>query len=55
MSSDSRVSATIREMARLRNHLWLEGITNQGACSVLHLSSASSKALLYSSQNGRSA
>ena len=24
-------------MARLRNHLWFEGMTNQGACSVLHL------------------
>jgi hypothetical protein len=27
MSSDSRVSRTIRAMARLRNHLWFPGMT----------------------------
>ncbi len=29
------VSAMMREMARLRNHLWSEGMMNQGAYSVL--------------------
>ena len=31
MSSDSKVSTTIFETARLRNHLWSEGITYHGA------------------------
>ncbi len=44
MFSDSRVSATMREMARLRNHLWLEGMMNQGAYSVLVFPKASSNA-----------
>ena len=30
-----QMSATTSEMARLRNHLWLDGITYQGACLVL--------------------
>ena len=38
----SSVSAMISETARLRNHLWLAGNTNQGAHSVLHLRIASS-------------
>ena len=32
------VSTTIWAMARLRNHFLLEGMTNQGACLVLHFS-----------------
>ena len=29
----------ICETARLRNHLWFDGITYQGACAVEHFSS----------------
>ena len=32
MSSASRCSTTIRAIARFRNHLWSDGMTNQGAC-----------------------
>src|SRR5262245_35452410 len=38
------VSAMIWEMARLRNHLWLDGMTYHGACFVLVRSIASSNA-----------
>lgn len=41
----SNVSVTIWEMARLRNHLWLEGMTNHGAFLVLVVVMTSSKAL----------
>ena len=40
----SIVSAMICETARLRNHLWLDGITYHGACFFEQLVSASSKA-----------
>jgi hypothetical protein len=35
------VSAMICEIARLRNHLRFAGITNHGACRLLHWLSAS--------------
>src|SRR5215468_876702 len=43
-SISSMVSAMIWEMARLRNHLWLDGMTYHGACGVLVRSIASSNA-----------
>src|SRR5271166_3197469 len=43
--NSSIVSAMICETARLRNHLWFEGITYQGASAVLVASIASSNAL----------
>ena len=42
----SSVSAMMLETARLRNHLWFAGMTNQGACSVEQRDKAASKALM---------
>ena len=40
----SIVWVMIWEMDKSRNHLWFEGMMNQGACSVLVLLSTSSNA-----------
>ena len=42
----SIVSAMIWETARLRNHFWFAGMTNQGACFFEHLERAASKAAM---------
>ena len=44
MSSASIESATICDTARLRNHLWLDGMTYHGASRVLVALIASSNA-----------
>ena len=54
ISSASSVSTTMRDTARLRNHLWLEGMMNHGAWAVLQRPRASSNAAVYASQYLRS-
>jgi hypothetical protein len=46
MSSASIVSAMICDTARLRNHLWFDGIMYYGASRVLVALIASSKAAM---------